>query len=651
MIILHLGFLSGGFYLWAEVAAASSAKSAKAKKTTRKSTKANDLAHLRWSPFNPTEAQFSEALWEADLSFDVETTRTVKVWLPSTLKSPLPSSPILWENSVQLKGDVFISPWQITAIPLNNEQVIDLLVTCNKRAVLAPGILASEGLQFCATAFRYANVLVTNEQFLPGLISENDRFYAKWLPVFLGEEATRLAVLAEAMPASVRALSNERAQSNEEAPSQPAAIILKEILGLFVDHLVRDIGVVAQKSSDSPAVFDSVHDQWLYALSASEGNMTAPWADLAHLNEKIEEWQHSISVSAQTSFLLVFRLEEPVLNGIDENTWYIRFLLQAVDDPSLLVDVEKAWDPDKQTASLFNKRGFSPHEYLLVSLGQAAGLVSIMEEPLKKSRPGGFEIGTQEAFRFLTETAWLLRQSGFGVLLPSWWIRKGTRGRLSAHATVKSPIMKSNSGLSLDNLVQFDWQVALGDEVLTREEIDALSRAKMPLINLRGQWVHVDLDTIKAVVEYWKKSGAEEMTARQIVQMALGMSKAPGELSFEGFEASGWIGDLLDQLKDDSTVEEQVVSEKFEGTLRPYQLRGYSWMAFHEQWGLGACLADDMGLGKTIQTLALIQKNYDKNLKRPVLLVCPTSVIGNWQKEVERFTPNLSVLLHHGTQR
>src|SRR5206468_5736955 len=86
-------------------------------------------------------------------------------------------------------------------------------------------------------------------------------------------------------------------------------------------------------------------------------------------------------------------------------------------------------------------------------------------------------------------------------------------------------------------------------------------------------------------------------------------------------------------------------------TLRPYQLRGYSWLAFLRRWGLGACLADDMGLGKTVQTLAMLQRDWESNGRRPVLLICPTSVVGNWKKEAERFTPALPVLVHHGLGR
>jgi SNF2 family DNA or RNA helicase len=114
--------------------------------------------------------------------------------------------------------------------------------------------------------------------------------------------------------------------------------------------------------------------------------------------------------------------------------------------------------------------------------------------------------------------------------------------------------------------------------------------------------------------------------------------------------ATGWVADFLAQLEGKEQFAELPPPEQFHGTLRPYQVRGYSWLAFLRRWGLGACLADDMGLGKTIQTLALLEEEWHAN-ERPSLLICPTSVVANWKKEAERFTPDLPVLIHHGGRR
>jgi SNF2 family DNA or RNA helicase len=131
--------------------------------------------------------------------------------------------------------------------------------------------------------------------------------------------------------------------------------------------------------------------------------------------------------------------------------------------------------------------------------------------------------------------------------------------------------------------------------------------------------------------------------------MALGASPLP--LLIEGVTATGWVGDLLAQLEGHGQFEELPAPGGFEGTLRPYQVRGFSWLEFLRRWGLGACLADDMGLGKTIQSLALFEREAHSNGEQPVLLICPTSVVGNWHKEAARFTPHLRVMVHHGLTR
>ncbi|HEY7493758.1 MAG TPA: SNF2-related protein, partial [Candidatus Tectomicrobia bacterium] len=170
-------------------------------------------------------------------------------------------------------------------------------------------------------------------------------------------------------------------------------------------------------------------------------------------------------------------------------------------------------------------------------------------------------------------------------------------------------------------------------------------------VRVRGQWVQMSAEEIQAALAFWKQQSLNKATVREVVQMALGAGKTPGALAFEGVTAVGWMAELLAQLEGRAAFAESPPPEGFQGTLRPYQVRGYSWLGFLRRWGLGACLADDMGLGKTPQTLALIQRDWQANGNRPVLVVCPTSVVGNWQKEAARFTPDLPVMVHHGTTR
>jgi SNF2 family DNA or RNA helicase len=241
-------------------------------------------------------------------------------------------------------------------------------------------------------------------------------------------------------------------------------------------------------------------------------------------------------------------------------------------------------------------------------------------------------------------------QAGFGVMLPAWWTRRGARARLSARAKVKSPGLRSAGRLSLDEILHFDWEVALGGQALSMTELQELARLKSPLVQLRGQWVEVNAEEIRTAVALWQKRQASEATAREIVQMALGQGAA-GSLPLAGVTATGWVGDLLAGLEGAAELEQVSPPVGFQCRLQPYQERGYSWLCFLRRWGLGACLADDMGLGKTIQALALIQREWEGDERRPTLLVCPTSVVRNWEKEAQRFTPQLPVMIHHGAAR
>ncbi|MEW6237821.1 MAG: DEAD/DEAH box helicase [Candidatus Omnitrophota bacterium] len=326
-------------------------------------------------------------------------------------------------------------------------------------------------------------------------------------------------------------------------------------------------------------------------------------------------------------------------------------MLQDQSDPSLLIPAKDAWALKGQRAKVLQRAGFNPREYLLFSLGRASRICPHVEASLNTALPSEYELDTAGAYSFLIEKASILEQMGFGVLFPSWWSRKGSKNRLSVRAHVKSPKMQGGSGLSLDEIVHFEWKMVLGKEEISLRELIELAQLKVPLVKVRGQWVQLNAEEIQKAIEFWKTKALSEITAREAVQMALGKVAALPGFDFSGITAAGWMGDLLNQLNGKMSFKENEPPQTFQGILRPYQVRGYSWLSFLQKWDFGACLADDMGLGKTIQTLALIQRDWHEIGEKPVLLICPTSVVGNWQKEAARFTPELPVMIHHGVAR
>ncbi len=660
IIIIHAGFLKDKLFIWGESPQEGINNQSKRRGHRPRTTQPKPY------PFDAGSQRLSSMLRGTGFTAASrkDSARSLLIWTPALGDKPCPSSPLvsdMKEFSPSLPSK--LCPWSLQVLPLSMPESIPLLCAAVGKRIIAPGMVIGKDLAFWSQAMRFAGSLVARQYFLPGLELTDDGFYAVWEPVVTGDDKELLSNLAKAMPPSARALTDENAVSPPETPPDE---ILTCFINRMVDRLVRfaqakDMPKTIQKKrGQKKAVsFDSLHDHWLHALQAEYGGMEGHGEELARLMSQIHEWRRPLAASLSSPVRLCFRLEEPGDEAkikskgkrVSSNSWYVRYLLQPADDLSLLIAVKEAWGKKGERLSVLNRPGFNLHEYLFSSLGQAACLCPRIEGSLKISKPGGYELDSSGAHEFLTRKAAALEQAGFGVMLPAWWTRKGAKLRLSVRANVKSPALQGSSGLSLNNIVQFDWEVALGDERISIEELEALAKMKSSLVKVRGQWVEISAAEIQAALEFWKKKAADTATAKEVIHMALGSTENIHGIVFSGVSATGWIGDILDQLKGDGKFREILPSDRFSGTLRPYQIRGYSWLAFLRQLGLGACLADDMGLGKTVQALALIQQDWGANSKRPVLLVCPTSVVTNWQKEAARFTPDLPVMIHHGQTR
>ncbi len=655
MITLHAGESHGALVLWGE-----ESRDDGVRLTLRRRRRTKALYASPY-PFGASADTLAEALRDTALGLKPAARRAchVTAWLPTRGDSPVPSSALIAEPPGS-RAKAKLAPWAVAAYRLSTAEAVELLCASVGRRTLAAGVIVGVDLVYWAQVLRFAGSMVARQKFLPGFTTDADDSRATWDPVFMGTDAESLTGLARRMPAAARALSDPGVTA---PPHRPSTAVLRQFVATLVDHLVRtatsDASPPAARRRKNKLPFDSVHDSWLHALRSIDGVVEGDAADLAQLAAEVREWRRSIAVSEGSPFRLCFRLEEPEDTARTEkegekasgDAWYVRYLLQPHDDPSLLIPVDEAWKTGGRKISALKRNGSNVREFLLSSLGQASGICPRITASLENAKPAGYPLDAAKAHEFLTEESIALEQAGYGVMLPAWWTRKGTKVRLAVQANVKSPKMQGGSGLSLETIVQFDWEVALGDRKLTLRELEALARMKAPLVKVRGHWVEMNAAEIQAAIDFWKKKGAEKATFRDIIQMALGAKDAPQGFDFNGVKATGWIGKLLKQLDGQAAYKELAPPKAFSGTLRPYQVRGYSWLSFLRQWGLGACLADDMGLGKTIQTLALIQRDWQTNGKRPVLFVCPTSVVNNWQKEAARFTPGLPVLVHHGAGR
>ncbi len=561
--------------------------------------------------------------------------------LPSAGGSPLPSQPFLRESAP--RGKPGLAAWQVPALGLRPADAAAMLVGLDDDA---PG---GDDLRFWQAAARFALELVVGQRFLPALVEHGEQWLAQWQPL-LGtpNDQASLQRLIQAMPPAARALT----RTAQEAEPGPGAL-LTDFVSVAVDALARasaDFGPRRGK----PKANLSPGERWLAALVADDPDLVLPAAFV----EQYQDWTQPAQID-QGNVRLCFRLDPPSADGMEgirlprptARDWRLGYWLQAADDPSLLVPAEAIWRERGSTLKYLQRKFDQPQERLLAGLGLAARLFTPIEDSLKQPHPQEADLSADQAHAFIREAAALLQASGFGVLLPGLSTKLGLRLKLGAPGAATPSPKGGVASLSFQQAIAFDWELALGDQPLSREEFEKLAALKVPLVQIRGQWVEVRPDQLRQALAFLEK---HERAGTLPMDEALRLGLAPGTVGgvpIATVQTDGWIGELLGQLTDHARLKRLPSPVDLAGTLRPYQSTGFAWLAFLRRFGLGACLADDMGLGKTIQTLALLLYLRAEGLNRPALLVCPTSVVGNWQHEIARFAPSLSVLVHHGLER
>ncbi|HEX2210126.1 MAG TPA: DEAD/DEAH box helicase, partial [Longimicrobium sp.] len=409
-------------------------------------------------------------------------------------------------------------------------------------------------------------------------------------------------------------------------------------------------------------------EEWLATLLAPDPAPRPGGAPWERMHAALGAWSRPLAPATASGLRTCFQLTAPILQtpdaetaiermeaGAEVDAWRLDFLLQAADDPSLLVPAAQVWK-SRGALQVFRRTLDHPQERLLEDLGRALRLVPSLAPALRGARPTGLALDADGAWRFLREGAPLLAQAGFGVRVPPWWGQPAARVGVTLRARSTPSTRGEGEGrFGLETLVAYDWQVSLGGEPLSAEEFRALAEARAPLVRFRGQWVELRPEEMTAALRLFEQGASGEMTAAELLRLAAGADAVDaGALPVEGVEAEGWLADLL-AAAGDARVQPVPPPAGFAGTLRPYQERGLSWLAFMDGLGLGACLADDMGLGKTVQLLALLLARPVRAPKGkktlPTLLVCPMSLVGNWQREAARFAPGLRVHVHHGGER
>ncbi|WP_017720334.1 DEAD/DEAH box helicase [Kamptonema formosum] len=555
----------------------------------------------------------------------------------------------------------YLYPWRVEGLCLDAPEAMKFLQALPLGAGGAADAPTQEkfvgaDLRFWSHVARWSLDLLARSKFLPALeLQEDGSAAAIWQPLLdSATDRERLERYALQMPPAARTYC--AANSPHPAVDLPPSPqeLLRGVLSTLTDAQVRKVAGALTPETGLKAALNVPVREWLHALGAGGAGLPvkALWA-LELLETALQTWTEPVQrqMAGQNQFRTGFYVRPPKEGKTD---WKLEYYLQAADSSDFLVSAKTVWSNPVERLSYLGRTIEQPQETLLSGLGLASKIYPPIEASLNQASPEFCSITPVQAYEFLKTVAWRFQDSGLGVIMPATLAnREGWANRLGLSIRAETPKLKASDRLGLQSLLNFKWELTIGGQRISQAEFNRLVALNSPLVEINGEWVELRQQDVRAAQEFFKgRKDKMALSLEDALRLATGDTQTIEKLPVVNFEAGGALQELFSNLMDSRAVEPIPAPQSFRGELRPYQARGAGWLAFLERWGLGACLADDMGLGKSIETIAFLLHLQEQDvLEAPVLLVCPTSVLGNWQREVKKFGPTLKVLLHYGDKR
>ncbi len=455
--------------------------------------------------------------------------------------------------------------------------------------------------------------------------------------------------LAAAMPIAAHALRRSGGQL------APAEELVRAFLDAVADACARE-GRRPELDPRRRGPRRPWPQMWVAALGGSDPTVEHLRVAAEDLAADVEEWAaplagHDRRTVAQLWLQLCAPQPDESDAGVPdaEQPWALRLGLRSSIEPEHRIDAAAVWEHGGSSLELGDRRVDDPTVDLARGLRTAARLFPPLDRALSEARPTQLALTAGEVAELVTDGVEALTAAGVAVELPSALADADDRRlRLRARIGQSTPTglrVEGAAPLGLQERTDLHYEIAIGDESISREEFAQIVALRQPLVRWRGQWVRVDDDEVDRIEQLAGRSTALSLT--EALAAALAGRTDVDEFGSVDTVADGRVAELLRQLRDaDAPGEPRLVG--ITGELRAYQERGVAWLQQLTDLGMGGVLADQMGLGKTLQALALLTSRPQD---RPHLVVCPTSVVSTWERELARFAPDVAVIRHHGPDR
>jgi superfamily II DNA or RNA helicase len=488
---------------------------------------------------------------------------------------------------------------------------------------------------------------IAAERFLPCLY-EVDELNVRSSWVFLQEQrvAERLSTFRQAMPPlCVHATSDDPTSIHETRVSDSRANdILAAYFSSFLTCIIEEgKGKSAAKIEFNHSVLMSQHIQLMFIMhltSVPEFLKIDSALPMYHdTTRNLITWcQSSPFGTHEVVLCLYISIKEP---GIPDGSWRLAYHLRPEGEDSYCVSADQIWDGDLESYSAIPP-AFHLEEVLIREIGKAASICPLLDSSLTVLDPTHVDLSIEQFALFLTTYASKITEAGIGVDIPPWWTDKPIKPK------VRVALAESVAGprCGLETLIEYNYTIVLGEEEITFD--DFLKRSEFQFTHFKDEncWKLVDPGKLQSVIDLLKKRD-KAISPREILSLI-----AIDEQTIEFESENDWCSHFLKTACEQEEIQAREAPASFNGELRRYQESGLSFLLNSAELGYGVCLADDMGLGKTPQTIAyLLARKEVAPESTPSLVICPTSVAGNWEREIKRFGPSMKVYVHHGTDR
>lgn len=586
----------------------------------------------------------------------------------------------------------------LEGLALSPKDTFELCIHWNREEAAAAGFEAGEEMEYWSKAALFALELLLRGQIAPGVApvtaaggrrrGNQAAIKGAWLPRLTDpKDLERFLTLAESIPPI--ALTAAALYTDTEAGSvkEAGAAVLYSFLCQMIHTAVSSEIASVESSLSKFRVnyrrgYSPLTELWWNSLLTGSRELSVQGTV-----QEIEELTAAVSEAGESAppviedenvgpdagrLRLGLRLEPPGTGA--DSAWNISFWAESESESDFRLPVQAIWSHPSRDVDRGTIIYESIQEQMLVALGKACDIAPVLTSGMG-SFPTSVEMSPDVFYDFMANSVPKLQKSGVTVMMPSRWSKEGKRRSGLKLKMLQNPdgsgAVKRSATLGMEQLVTFEAEAMLDGVPVSQEELARLAASAIPLVEFRGEWIEIDPKEIRQVLRFMKKNEEGTMALSEWMHLVAEDEEhaAWKGLSIFDVESYGMLSFLLEGqvLKG---IGPKSVPPSLHGNLRPYQERGFQWLAAMRDLGFGVCLADDMGLGKTIQVITCLldskltakaireeeraleaAEEDEMDAEGPAIIVCPTSLLGNWQRELSRFAPDFKLYIHHGSQR